>query len=149
MNDTVVPLETKGLVVLTAEIISAYVSNHVVPHGELPDLIASVHTSLVKTAEVAETSEEKPEPKRPAVAVKKSVSEEQITCLSCGKGFKSLKRHLSTHHGVSPEEYKAEWALPSDYPMVAPAYAEKRSALAKESGLGQTRRKTTSQRKAA
>lgn len=149
MNDSVEPQEKSGLVVLTADIVSAYVSNHVVPHGELPDLIASVHGSLLKTVDTPAKSEDKVEPKRPAVPVKRSVSDDQIICLACGKGFKSLKRHLATHHSVSPEEYKAEWALPSDYPMVAPTYAEKRSALAKESGLGQTRRKATSQRKAA
>jgi predicted transcriptional regulator len=149
MNESVETKDKSGLVVLTTDIVSAYVSNHVVPHGELPDLITAVHGALLKTVDTPVKAEEKAEAKKPAVSIKKSVADEQITCLECGKGFKSLKRHLATNHGVTPDEYKAQWALPSDYPMVAPDYAEKRSALAKESGLGQNRRRATGQRKAA
>lgn len=131
-----------GLVVMTTDIVSAYVSNHVVPQNELSELIASVHSALLKTTGNQNKAEEVAEQKKPAVPIRKSVTNDNITCLECGKAFKSLKRHLTTHHGVTPDEYKAEWALPSDYPMVAPSYAEKRSALAKESGLGQNRRLT-------
>jgi predicted transcriptional regulator len=148
MSETTETQNKSGLVVLTTEIVSSYVTNHVVPQGELADLIASVHGALLKTTDGSTKTEEKPEPKKPAVSIRKSVTNDEITCLECGKGFKSLKRHLTTHHGVSPEEYKAEWSLQSDYPMVAPSYAEKRSALAKESGLGQARRQAN-QRKAA
>jgi len=140
--------DKNGLVVLTTDIVSAYVTNHVVPVGELPELIASVHGALLRTGNGQGEIEAKGEPKKPAVPIKKSVTNEKITCLECGKDFKSLKRHLTTHHGLTPEQYKAEWALPSDYPMVAPSYAEKRSALARESGLGQNRRQS-SQSKAA
>lgn len=78
---------------------------------------------------------------KPAVSVRKSVQDDQITCLECGGTFKSLKRHLMTHHNLSPEEYREKWDLPADYPMVAPAYAEARSRLAKEMGLGQRRKR--------
>jgi len=81
------------------------------------------------------------EKQKPAVSVRKSVQDEQITCLECGGNFKSLKRHLMTHHNLAPEEYREKWDLPADYPMVAPAYAEARSRLAKEMGLGQRRKR--------
>jgi len=81
------------------------------------------------------------EKQKPAVSVRKSVQDDQITCLECGGSFKSLKRHLMTHHGLSPEEYREKWDLAADYPMVAPAYAEARSRLAKEMGLGQRRKR--------
>ncbi|TLX17004.1 MucR family transcriptional regulator [Rhizobium sp. MHM7A] len=148
MSETIETQDKGGLVVLTSDIVSAYVTNHVVPQSELAELIASVHGALLRTTDSPVKVEEKVEPRKPAVSIKKSVTNEEITCLECGKAFKSLKRHLATHHSVTPEEYKAEWSLPSDYPMVAPSYAEKRSALARESGLGQTRRRA-SQRKAA
>jgi predicted transcriptional regulator len=127
------------IVELTAEVVAAYVSNNVVPSSELANLIADVHNALGNTGSRAtvETAE-KP---RPAVAVKKSVQDDQITCLECGLKFKSLKRHLMTHHGLSPEEYREKWELTADYPMVAPAYAEARSRLAKEMGLGQKRKR--------
>jgi predicted transcriptional regulator len=82
------------------------------------------------------------EKQKPAVSVRKSVQDDQITCLECGGSFKSLKRHLTTHHSLSPEEYREKWDLPADYPMVAPAYAEARSRLAKEMGLGQRRKRS-------
>jgi predicted transcriptional regulator len=127
------------IVELTAEVVAAYVSNNVVPTSELSALIADVHAALGNmTVRPEPIVVEKP---KPAVPVKKSVQDDQITCLECGLKFKSLKRHLMTHHGLSPEEYRDKWELSADYPMVAPAYAEARSRLAKEMGLGQKRKR--------
>ncbi len=128
------------LVELTADIVAAYVSNHVVPVGELSNLISDVHSALSSTS-VPSAPVAVVEKQKPAVSVRKSVQDDQITCLECGGSFKSLKRHLMTHHSLSPEEYREKWELPADYPMVAPAYAEARSRLAKEMGLGQRRKR--------
>ncbi|WP_082475492.1 MULTISPECIES: MucR family transcriptional regulator [unclassified Rhizobium] len=128
------------LVELTAEIVAAYVSNHVVPVSELPTLIGDVHNALNNTGAPAPVAAAVEKPK-PAVSVRKSVQDGQITCLECGGNFKSLKRHLMTHHTLSPEDYREKWELPQDYPMVAPAYAEARSRLAREMGLGQRRKR--------
>jgi predicted transcriptional regulator len=126
------------LVELTAEIVSAYVSNNTVSASDVSALIGDVHSALSRaangTADMAEREE-----LRPAITVKKSVTPEHIVCLEDGKKFKSLKRHLRTHYNLSPEEYREKWGLPHDYPMVAPNYAAARSALAKKMGLG-TRR---------
>lgn len=127
------------LVDLAAEIVSAYVSNNTVPVSELPSLIAEVHRALSNTR--TGRHEPEPEPLKPAVNPKKSVFPDYIVCLEDGKKFKSLKRHLRTHYDLSPEEYREKWALPADYPMVAPNYAAARSALAKKMGLGQQRRR--------
>lgn len=127
------------IVELTAEVVAAYVSNNVIPTSELSALIADVHRALGNM-----TSQPDPvvvEKQKPAVPVKKSVQDDQITCLECGLKFKSLKRHLMTHHNLSPEDYRDKWELAADYPMVAPAYAEARSRLAKEMGLGQKRKR--------
>ena len=125
---------------LTASIVSAYVSNNSVPTAELPALIGQVHSALTR---VSSGHGEVPlEPPKPAVSVKKSITPDYIVCLEDGKKFKSLKRHLRTHYDLSPEEYRDKWALPADYPMVAPNYAAARSALAKKMGLGR-KRKTT------
>jgi len=125
--------ETLSRLELTASIVSAYVAKNSVPLGNLPDLVASVHSSLLKLRGPAE-----PEPVQavPAVPVKKSVTPDYIISLEDGRKFKSLKRHLSSHYGMSPEQYRAKWNLPADYPMVAPNYAATRSALAKTMGLG-------------
>ena len=131
-------MEQDNLIELTAEIVSAYVSNNSVGSSELTARIAEVHTALHRTASGAVQPEA--EPLTPAVAVKKSVTPDHIVCLEDGKKFKSLKRHLRTHYDLTPEEYREKWGLPSDYPMVAPNYAKARSALAKEMGLGQKRR---------
>ena len=119
------------LVELTADIVAAYVSNHVVPVTELPGLISDVHTALSGTSAPASVAVNV-EKQKPAVSVRKSVQDDHIVCLECGGSFKSLKRHLTTHHSMTPEEYREKWDLPVDYPMVAPAYAEARSRLAKE-----------------
>ncbi|TPL36004.1 MucR family transcriptional regulator [Mesorhizobium sp. B2-4-6] len=121
------------LIELTADVVSAYVSNNPVPVGDLPVLIAQVHAALKGTGGMIE---EKAEVQKPAVPIKKSVTPDYIISLEDGKKFKSLKRHLATHYGLSPEDYRAKWGLPADYPMVAPNYAATRSALAKTIGLG-------------
>ncbi|TJW04795.1 MAG: transcriptional regulator [Mesorhizobium sp.] len=123
------------LIELTADIVSAYVSNNPLPVASLPDLIQSVNSSLSKIGGPAD-----PETPAlvPAVNPKRSVFPDYIICLEDGKKFKSLKRHLNVHYGLSPEEYRAKWGLARDYPMVAPSYAAQRSALAKAAGLGRT-----------
>jgi len=127
------------LIDLTADIVSAYVSNHNVAAQDLAGLIADVHQALARTH--SGLNEPEPEPLKPAVNPKKSVFPDYIICLEDGKKFKSLKRHLRTHYDLSPEEYREKWGLPADYPMVAPNYAAARSALAKQMGLGQQRRR--------
>ncbi len=119
---------------LTADVVSAYVSNNPVPVGELSKLIADVYTALGLVNGAAVLAEV--EPQKPAVPIKKSVLPDYIISLEDGKRFKSLKRHLMTSYGMTPDEYRAKWNLPSDYPMVAPNYAATRSALAKTIGLG-------------
>jgi len=127
------------LIDLAAEIVSAYVSNNSVPASDLPTLIAEVHRALSSTH--SGTSEPEPEPLKPAVNPKRSVFPDYIVCLEDGKKFKSLKRHLRTQYNLTPEQYREKWALPADYPMVAPNYAAARSQLAKQMGLGQQRRR--------
>lgn len=124
---------------LAADIVSAYVSNNSVPAGDLPALINEVYNALLRVGSSA--AAEPVEPPKPAVAVKKSVTNDFIICLEDGKKFKSLKRHLRTQYGLSPEEYREKWGLAPDYPMVAPNYAKARSNLAKQMGLGQQRRR--------
>ena len=131
-------LEKNELVELTAEIVSAYVSNNTVVAADLPGVIQNVFEALYKASN-ASTQPAKEELK-PAIPIKKSVTPEFIICLEDGKKFKSLKRHLRTHYDLSPEEYREKWGLPHDYPMVAPNYAAARSDLAKRMGLGQRRR---------
>ncbi|MBV8564183.1 MAG: MucR family transcriptional regulator [Methylobacteriaceae bacterium] len=126
---------------MAAEIVAAFVSHNSLPVSDLPALIQSVHASLEKIR-TGGPSQPVEEPKVPAVPIKKSVTNDFIICLEDGKKFKSLKRHLSTAYGLSPDEYRAKWGLRPDYPMVAPAYASARSALAKEMGLGQKRKAT-------
>jgi predicted transcriptional regulator len=128
-----------SLVDLAAAIVSAYVVKNSVRAGDLPNLIAEVHRALSSTH--AGTIEPVPEPLNPAVNPKRSVLPDYIVCLEDGMKFKSLKRHLRTHHEMSPEEYRERWGLAHDYPMVAPNYAAARSALAKKFGLGQQRRR--------
>lgn len=125
---------------LTASIVSAFVANNSVPASDLPALIASTHAAILALDGNPAPAVE-PEKLVPAVSVKKSITPDFLICLEDGKKFKSLKRHLRTAYSMSPEEYRAKWSLPNDYPMVAPAYAEARSSLAKKMGLGQQRRK--------
>ena len=116
---------------LTAEIVRAYVAKNSVQASNLPALIASVHTAVVGLNKAPE-----PEAPIPAVNPKRSVHHDYIVCLEDGKKFKSLKRHLMTHYALTPVEYRGKWGLAADYPMVAPSYAAKRSALALKFGLG-------------
>lgn len=124
---------------LAADIVSAYVSNNSVPASDLPSLISDIHGALLRLS--GPVVEEPSEPQKPAISVKKSIAPDFIVCLEDGKKFKSLKRHLRTQYNMSPEQYREKWALPADYPMVAPNYAAARSRLAKEMGLGQQRRR--------
>ena len=125
------------LVTLTADIVAAHVSNNSVAISDLAMLINNVHAALSGLGTQPEP-EEKPVP---AVSVRASVKPDYIVCLEDGKKLKMLRRHLMTHYGLTPDDYRAKWNLPKDYPMVAPAYAEARSRLAKEMGLGQRRQR--------
>ena len=127
---------------LTSDIVSAYVANNTLVAEQVPDLINSVYAALNKVA--VHGAEPVKEELKPAVPIKKSVTNDHIICLEDGKKFKSLKRHLRTHYDMSPEEYRERWGLSRDYPMVAPAYAAARSELAKTIGLGQRRLSLTS-----
>ena len=132
--------EKSEFVEMTADIVSAYVSNSSVSVADLPALIQQVHKALVGIADSAATPEAAP-PAAPAVSIKKSITPDFLICLEDGRKFKSLKRHLRTKYDMSPEQYRAKWGLPKDYPMVAPNYAMARSNLAKQMGLGQGGRK--------
>ena len=120
------------LISLTADIVAAHVSNNMVAVGDVAQLIENVHNSLAKLHGTA-TQEETPEP---AVSIRSSIKPDYIVCLEDGKKLKMLKRHLMTHYNMTPDEYRERWGLPSDYPMVAPNYAEQRRQLAKKIGLG-------------
>ena len=124
---------------LTTRIVSAYVSNNTVQASDVPALIMDTHAVLSRISGKEAVVER--EELKPKVAPKKSVMAEYIVCLEDGKKFKSLKRHLRTHYNLSPEQYRAKWDLPPDYPMVAPNYARARSELAKKMGLGTRREK--------
>ena len=127
-------------IVLAADIVSAFISNNSTPSTELATLVGDVHAALVRLTEL-EKPAPLPEAQKPAVAPRKSVTDEYIICLEDGLRFKSLKRHLRTHFQLTPEGYREKWGLNPDYPMVAPAYAAARSDLARQTGLGQQRRK--------
>ncbi|MGE3142351.1 MAG: MucR family transcriptional regulator [Hyphomonadaceae bacterium] len=132
-------MESKSdLVEMTADIVSAYVSANQVAPPELPALIRTIYAALQDVNGAAPALPE--QSLEPAISVKKSVTPDFIVCLEDGKKFKSLKRHLRTRYSMTPEEYRAKWGLPHDYPMVAPNYARARSDLAKRMGLGTARR---------
>jgi len=118
---------------LTSEIVSAHAANNHVPTA---DLVASIESVYATLASLSTPKQEPAEPLVPAVSIKKSITDEHLICLEDGKKLKMLKRHLRTAYDMSPEDYRAKWGLPYDYPMVAPAYAKKRAALAKKIGLG-------------
>ena len=124
---------------MTAEMVAAFVSNNSVPSSGLAALIQTIHDALTNLSTGAASAVAKEEAKEPAVPIRKSIAPDYLICLDDGKKFKSLKRHLAAL-GMTPEQYRAKWKLPSDYPMVAPEYAAKRSELAKAIGLGQVRR---------
>jgi predicted transcriptional regulator len=123
---------------LTANIVSAYVSNNTVSSAEMPALISQVYSALMRVSKGAAVAAPA-EPLKPAVPIKRSITPEYLVCLEDGKKFKSLKRHLRQYR-MTPDQYRSKWNLPADYPMVAPNYAAARSQLAKQMGLGQQRR---------
>ena len=125
--------DSETLVTLTADIVAAHVSNNSVAISDIPLVIRSVHEAL---SGLSAKGEPEPEPQQPAVSVRASVKPDYIVCLEDGKKLKMMRRHLMTHYGMTPEDYRAKWNLPKDYPMVAPNYAEKRRVLAKQIGLG-------------
>ena len=133
------PETDPALIEITSEVVSAYLANNHVPSAELPSLIASVHGTFAGLGQAPEPAVE-PEKAVPAVPVRKSVTDDYLISLEDGKQYRSLKRHLAGR-GLTPAEYRAKWDLPHDYPMVAPAYARKRSELAKAAGLGAIRKK--------
>ena len=136
MSENAAPenISKEQLLEMTTEIVSAYVGNNSIAAGELNELIVSIHDSLhnLTTGGV----EVEPEPIKPAVPVRRSVTPDYLICLEDGKRLKMLKRHLRTTYGLSPDDYRAKWGLPADYPMVAPNYAQQRSEFAKKIGLG-------------
>lgn len=135
MNETAPEkLSRDDILRMAVEVVSAYVSKNPLPAGQIPEIIQTVYSSLSNLD--AGTPELKAEAPRPAVPVRKSVTPEYIICLEDGKKLKMLKRHLRTTYNMTPDEYRAKWALPPDYPMVAPNYAAQRSEFAKKIGLG-------------
>jgi len=124
-----------ALLGLTSQIVSAFVSKNPIQAADIPAVIKSVHQSLTTLGQPQEAAEP-PAELKPAVPVKKSVTPDYIVCLEDGKKLKMLKRHLQSSYGITPDEYRAKWGLPSDYPMVAPNYAKARSDLALKLGLG-------------
>ncbi|HWA03095.1 MAG TPA: MucR family transcriptional regulator [Rhizomicrobium sp.] len=135
-NHEIAASRSDDILKLASDIVAAYVSNNPVPMGDLPAMIKSVHATLgglagPGTAEAATTQ-------KPAVNIKKSITPEYIVCLEDGKKLKMLKRYLRSRYNMSPEEYRAKWGLPADYPMVAPNYAAQRSEFAKKIGLGRS-----------
>ena len=127
---------TTNLTELTSELVAAYVSKNHVQAGELPELIRSVHQTLGALRQGSALPATEAEPPKPAVPIKKSITDDYLISLFDGRRFKSLKRHLSAEHGMTPDEYRTMFGLPRDYPMVAPGYAKQRSTLAKSLGLG-------------
>ncbi len=121
------------LITLTSDIVAAHVSNNDVNVDEVPNLITNVFSALSVLGDDTNQAQARPDP---AVSIRASVKKDHIVCLDCGKKMKMLKRHLSTEHGLSPEEYRARWGLSADYPIVAPNYADTRRDLAKKIGLG-------------
>ncbi len=130
---------------LTEKIVSAHVANNRMSSADLPGLIRAVYAALDNVRTGAGT----PSLPKPAVPIKRSVTPSYIVCLEDGKKFKMLKRHLKADHNMTPKEYRERWGLASDYPIVAPAYAKQRSALAKKIGLGTKRRKVKAKGKGA
>ncbi|WP_349371734.1 MucR family transcriptional regulator [Salinarimonas sp.] len=132
-------IPTVDYVAVAADVVSSYVANNSLPAQDLPALIEQVHGAFKALGHPREP--EAAQPLKPAVPIRRSVTPDFIVCLEDGKKFKSLKRHLRTRYGLTPEQYREKWGLPDDYPMVAPNYARARSDLAKEMGLGQQRRR--------
>jgi predicted transcriptional regulator len=136
----------KSLIEMTTTVVAAYLSNNSVASSQISEVIHTVHDALQGLTTGGHEPE--PEPLKPAVPIKKSVTPEYIVCLEDGKQLKMLKRHLRTTYDLTPEEYRAKWGLPADYPMVAPNYAQQRSEFAKKIGLGRQSTRRSGRRKA-
>ncbi|RYG86842.1 MAG: transcriptional regulator [Alphaproteobacteria bacterium] len=133
--DTIQTDMTETLITLTSDIVAAHVSNNNVNVDDVPALIHNIYEALAALGKTVDVPAPPPEP---AVSIRASVKPDYIICLEDGKKMKMLKRHLMTQYNLTPDEYRARWNLPADYPMVAPNYAEKRRELAKKIGLGRT-----------
>jgi predicted transcriptional regulator len=136
---------TPNPIEVAADIVVAFVSHNPLPISELSALIQSVHEAITGFGERGEVAAAVVDPRPPAVSIRKSVMPDYLICLDDGKRFKSLRRHLALL-GMTPEQYRAKWRLPSNYPMVAPSYAAQRSAIAKKTGLGQMRKKSVAEK---
>ena len=136
---------SNDLLRMSVEIVSEYVSNNSISATQVPDVINTVYGAL--TSINGQTVSEGAESQKPAISVRRSVNPDHIVCLEDGKKLKMLKRHLRAAYGMSPDEYRAKWGLPSDYPMVAPNYAQQRSAFAKQIGLGRKKGEKVPRRK--
>ncbi len=135
MAETAAPkMAEEELLRMTADVVAAYVSNNTLPTAQMAEVINAVYSSL-RSLE-GQSAEPQPEPLKPAVPIRKSVTADYLVCLEDGKKLKMLKRHLRSTYNLTPDEYRAKWGLPADYPMVAPNYAEQRSEFAKKIGLG-------------
>ncbi|HEY1614894.1 MAG TPA: MucR family transcriptional regulator [Rhizomicrobium sp.] len=144
-NNDAQSAKSDELIRFASEIVAAYVSNNPVPISEIPGMIKSIHATLGGLT--GSMPADLPTNQKPAVPVKKSIAPEYIVCLEDGKKLKMLKRYLRSRYSLSPEEYRAKWNLPADYPMVAPNYAAQRSEFAKKIGLGRTAPATKSRRR--
>ena len=140
-NPDAIKISAEDVLKMTAQVVAAYLSNNSLPAAQISEVIHAVHGSL--NALNDGRSESVSEPPKPAVPIKKSVTPDYIVCLEDGKKLKMLKRHLRSTYNMTPDEYRAKWGLPADYPMVAPNYAAQRSDFAKKIGLGRNSAKTT------
>ncbi len=129
-------MEDQQIVELVADIVSAHVANNTVSVGDVPDLIQKVHSALAGLSNPSAAAQQE---KTPAVTVRASIKPDYLVCLECGRKQKTLKRHLQSSHGLTPDQYRADYGLPRDYPLVAPRYSEHRRSLAHASGLGKRR----------
>jgi len=137
MAETVAPkIAEEELLRMTTDVVAAYVSNNTLPTAQLAEVINAVYSSL-KSLE-GQVAQVQPEPLKPAIPIRKSVTPEFLICLEDGKKLKMLKRHLRSTYNMTPDEYRSKWGLAPDYPMVAPNYAERRSEFAKKIGLGRS-----------
>jgi predicted transcriptional regulator len=145
-STTIAKIADEELLRMTADVVAAYVSNNPLPTQQLAEIISTVYASL---RSLDADSDSKNEPLKPAVAIRKSITPEYLICLEDGKKLKMLKRHLRSTYGMTPDDYRAKWGLPADYPMVAPNYAAQRSAFAKKIGLGRGTGRPAGKRAAA
>jgi predicted transcriptional regulator len=142
-STTIAKIADEELLRMTADVVAAYVSNNALPTQQLAEIISTVYASLRSLDADADA---KNEPLKPAVTIRKSITPEYLICLEDGKKLKMLKRHLRSTYAMTPDDYRAKWGLPADYPMVAPNYAAQRSAFAKKIGLGRGTSRQTGKR---